>query len=88
MQWMLPRSCSVFTGEIYAVYKALKFIDKIHQVHTFSEFHPVYYTFKTKQPIVRKAQHILLEVNKRLTLFWIPAHKGIQGNETTRSRKT
>ena len=81
----LPSTCSVYTAEMYAVYRAIKFIcnSDIERAVIFSDSLSVLQSiesFKVKCHYMTKLQKLLATSGKQIVLEWVPAHVGIHGN--------
>ena len=83
----LPKSASIFTGEAYAILRALEaasiaiFLDSISVIKALPA------TLKTQQArnyTENSEKNTLFELinnNENTTFIWIPTHRGITGNE-------
>ena len=81
----LPSICSVYTAELYAIYKAVKYISvsDIQKAVIFSDSLSVLQaisSYKTKNHYMIKLQKLLSISTKEIILEWVPAHVGIHGN--------
>ena len=82
----LPSICSVFTAELYAIYKAIEYIENSNwnKAVIFSDSLSTLQTIqsgKLKCHYMFKLQKLLSLTNKEIILEWVPAHTGIEGNE-------
>ncbi|XP_018404625.1 PREDICTED: RNA-directed DNA polymerase from mobile element jockey-like [Cyphomyrmex costatus] len=91
----LPAETSIFSAELWAIYQAVVLaLDADHsRITVFSDsksaieaicddkhYQRNYIIYRVKQTILRAAK-----VQISVTLFWVPSHKGIPGNETADS---
>ncbi|CAL4142281.1 unnamed protein product, partial [Meganyctiphanes norvegica] len=82
----LPSSSSIFTAELYAIYRAVKhislsdwvrvviFSDSLSALQAIDSFSP-------KSHYMLKLQKLLALCDKEIVLEWVPAHVGIHGND-------
>ena len=82
----LPSTCSVYTAEMYAIYRCIKYISNSHwrKAVIFSDSLSVLQsiqTFNVKSHYMTKLQELLAYCEKEIVLEWVPAHKGIEKNE-------
>ncbi|XP_055924518.1 uncharacterized protein LOC129956612 [Argiope bruennichi] len=87
----LHRFCSVFTSEIYAIYRALiKIAENNHKRNILytdskSAIEALKNVSPSSHPIVVKCIEYYLYLSEKgiqIIFCWIPGHSGIQGNET------
>ena len=87
----LPKNASIYSAEAMAIILALEMIDYLPQnnyiIHSDSQ--SVLMAVRQFDPtnlLIRKIRHWIhfleTQSEKRVTFCWIPAHVGIQGNET------
>ena len=81
----LPSACSVFTAELYAIYRAVKHTETTNwtKIVIFSDSLSVLQaikSFSSKCHYMFKLQKILACSNKEIVFEWVPAHVGISGN--------
>src|SRR5580692_1019634 len=89
MQCCLPGCSSVFTAELQAISLALDFIENSshNEFLIFSDSLSSLQAIQSKQfdvPLIRnilERHHYLQNTNKTVSLWWIPSHVGIRGNE-------
>ncbi|XP_045466643.1 uncharacterized protein LOC123675338 [Harmonia axyridis] len=88
-RFKLPKDCSIFTAELFAIKKALECIAELGTSHpiiitdSHSSLHAIQRTYKDNT-IVNDITDLICSIqdnNKSLTLMWIPSHCGIDGNE-------
>lgn len=95
--WCLPKECSIFTAEAFAIKSALEHIhtkqegnwtneiiilsDSKSVLQALSKNKIDAYTNKYILEIKYWYNKIKTEFRKNITFIWIPAHKGIEGNE-------
>ena len=82
----LPRTCSVFNSEIYAIFRALLFIkdSDFQEFVIFSDsLSALQFLANSKMDhrIKLNIHKILNTCNKTITFEWCPGHSGIAGNE-------
>ena len=89
LKYRLNKFCNVFTGELIAIYKALRYIND-HLANQFIIFSDSLsslqslVTYQPRNPLVSGIQDCLYSLQKRkktVILFWVPGHVGIRGNE-------
>lgn len=86
----LPTCYSVFSSEAWAIYYVLRNLQSTPPPHMviFSDSLSVLNAISNqsnKNPLIQQIQALLLSFNEassRVTLSWIPSHKGIPGNTT------
>ena len=87
--YRLKDGCSIFTVEVKAIYKALKYV-KVSSVERFVIFSDCMSVLQaienqeSKNPLVNRVLQTCQETlshGKFTTFCWIPSHKGITGNE-------
>ena len=81
----LPSTCSVFTAELYAIYKAVEYIESTHweKIVIFSDSLSALQAIdnsRLKCHYMFKLQKLLALTNKEIVLEYVPAHVGIPGN--------
>ena len=88
-QFKLPANSSTFTGEIYALLQALKFInnhdnrrtiiitDSLSAISGIKQMYPSNPILK----LIKEELSLVQENNKSVTFIWVPSHIGIRGNE-------
>lgn len=86
----LPKYSSIYTAECYAIFEALKFAtkNKNNSYIVYTDSLSVLETLNI-QKLDIKTNFYILEIkemlkkfdNKSMQLIWVPAHKGIKGNE-------
>ena len=81
----LPSTCSVFTAELFAIYKAVEYIENTdwEKIVIFSDSLSALQAIdnnKLKCHYMFKLQKLLALSNKEIVLEYCPAHVGIQGN--------
>ena len=83
--YRLRDDCSIFTAEVEAIDKALKYV-KVSSV-IFSDSMSLLQTIESqesKNPLVNRVLQTcqsILSGNKYITFCWIPSHRDIRGNE-------
>lgn len=85
----LPPGASIFTAEAKAILLAFEYINRspCHQFVIFSDSKSVLVAIKNRlwsNPIILtilNTYNNLIHDGKQITLFWIPSHVGIPGNE-------
>lgn len=89
----LPQETSVFTGECFAIYKALEYIllAKLPKTLIISDSKSALqslerFPFKSKatMPVIVNIRDILYKCHQKsysVTFLWVPSHSGIKGNE-------
>lgn len=83
----LGNNTSIFTSELYAIYKAIKYIqqnkavnnciiltDSLSAINSLQNLYPDNY-------LCQKIGDLLNKTNKKIIFIWIPSHKGIKRNE-------
>ncbi|XP_044742263.1 uncharacterized protein LOC123304063 [Chrysoperla carnea] len=87
--WSMPKSCSVYTAELYAIWQALRFAD-LQEGHDFvicSDSLSALVALGDRwsmDPLVQlvlNVHHHLKRSQKRIVFIWTPGHVGILGNE-------
>ena len=81
----LPSTSSVYTAEMYAIYKAIKYVylSDIQKAVIFSDSLSVLQaiaSFKTKCHYMIKLQKLISICGKDIVFEWVPSHVGIHGN--------
>lgn len=82
----LPQCCSIFTAELFALWKAVNYGEKTRSTNIMiwsdslsainaltSEEHP--------HPLIARIQDKIYATTKRYRFLWLPSHCGIKGNE-------
>ncbi|XP_039306356.1 uncharacterized protein LOC120358019 [Solenopsis invicta] len=87
----LPAETSIFSAEAWALLEAIGIIEELHWINSviFTDSLSVLqaisqYNHKADNHIIYRLKHKLFLLDKfnfNLTLCWVPAHKGIPGNE-------
>ena len=84
----LPREASVITSELYAIYQAALYYSQylmLRKAVIFTDSLLALFVIQSSNSSYRKLtysiQNILLNANNNLLLQWIPAHRGLLGNE-------
>nr|BDT63038.1 MAG: hypothetical protein [Trachysalambria curvirostris nimavirus] len=89
----LPAASSIFTAELYAILSAVK-MTRDQMNHSFviycdsrSALQAIF-NLNSSHPVVREVQDWLAIISRRrkITLCWVPAHVGVQGNELADQR--
>ena len=87
--YRLRDGCSIFTAEVEAIDKALKYVkvSSVERSVIFSDSMSVLQAIESqesKNPLVNRVLQtcqIILSGNKYITFCWIPSHRDIRGNE-------
>ena len=86
----LASHCNIFEAEAHAIHTALKAIAKENStqlnISVFTDSKSVLQALKlvTKTiPVITETQQLLIQLQRKhlVSLFWIPGHRGIAGNE-------
>ena len=86
----ITNKCGIFTAELYAILRALRFISHNEIYAKFVIFCDSYGALKSIQKIksrnslvirIKKELQNIKEKDKEVILEWIPSHVGIKGNE-------
>lgn len=88
-KFRIPTNASVFTGEVFAIIKALEWIQeqRENKFILFSDSKSALQAIKnayTTEPLIQQILQLCTTIEhstKNLTFFWIPSHIGILGNE-------
>ena len=87
--YRLRDGCSIFTAEVEAIDKALKYV-KVSSVERFVIFSDSMFVLQaiesqeSKNPLVNRVLQTCQEISsngKFITFYWIPSHRDITGNE-------
>ena len=87
----IPSTCSVFTAELYAIYRAIKYISNSNWNNavifsdSLSALQAIQ-SFKLKSHYMMKLQILIANCDKNIVLEWVPAHVGIHGNTLVDAR--
>ena len=82
----LPSTCSVYTAELYAIYRAINliYISNHEKAVIFSDSLSAIKaidSYKCKSYYMIKLQKLLSQCNKEIAIEWVPSHVGIPGND-------
>lgn len=89
--WTLPSATEILEAELYAIKQGLTYIhnNKIKETVIFTDSKSALLLLQNQKPKTNK--HLIYEIqtliktltiqNHKIILHWIPAHKGIKGNE-------
>ncbi|XP_074028321.1 uncharacterized protein [Leptinotarsa decemlineata] len=89
LSFKLPAESTVFSGELYAIWKALEYAEKSDH----SKFLVITYSLSTLEAItklnpehpiilhIKHKLHSIIEKRKHIHFMWVPSHVGIAGNE-------
>ena len=86
----LRNKCSIFTAELYAIYKALKYINNNLEFNRFVIFCDSSGALQALQQMynrnylvikIKKVIKLIENDGKEIIMEWIPSHVGIKGNE-------
>ena len=86
----IKNKCSIFTAELYAIYRALRYIKTNQEYNRFVIFCDSSGALQALQHMhsrnyivirIKKLIKLIESDNKEITLEWIPSHVGIKGNE-------
>jgi len=90
--WTLRKGSSIFTAELFAIYKALQYIYSLDRYFeellcisdSSSAISTISQSSRNKHPIVAEISNLiacLTNSGTKSTLLWVPSHTGIPGNE-------